>query len=64
VFDESTVLLTDKQHERIRAIAVARGISVEDAAIVLAREVIKRRFILPSRQAHVAAFPGLKREPQ
>lgn len=62
MFDKSTVLLTTKQHERIRAVAVERGISVEDAAIALAREVIRRRFILPSRQAQVVAFQGLKRE--
>jgi hypothetical protein len=64
LIDDSTVFLTAKEHERIRAVAVERGISVEEAALQLSKEVIRRRFLLPSAQAQVLPFQGLKREPK
>ena len=63
MIDDSTVFLTAKERERIRAVAVERGISVEEAAVQLAKEVIRRRFLLPSTQGQVLPFQGLKREP-
>jgi len=64
LIDDSTVFLTAKEHERIRAVAVARGISVEEAALQLSKEVIRRRFLLPSTQAQVTPIKGLSRTPK
>jgi len=61
LIDDSTVFLTAKEHERIRAVAVERGISVEEAALQLSKEVIRKRFLLPTTQGQVLPIQGLNR---
>jgi hypothetical protein len=64
LIDDSTVFLTAKEHERIRAVAVERGISVEEAALQLSKEVIRRRFLLPTTQAQVTPIRALNKAPK
>lgn len=59
MLDNSTIHLTPQQHEQIRAIAVARGVSVEEAALLLAKTVIKARFLLPTQQGKVVPIRAL-----